>query len=377
MGTLEGTQLDSAVRGALATVEDPDLGKDLVSLGMIKKVEIDAGSVTIGVELTTPACPMKDKIQADIEAAVGPLVGARSIGVEWSARAARPRTGSMENLSRVGRIVLVASGKGGVGKSTVAANLASALLRRGARVGLLDADIYGPSLPTMFQLEDTQIYSADQKNMLPLESQGLKLMSIGWLVPADQAMIWRGPMLGSAVSQLFGQTAWGELDYLIVDLPPGTGDVQLTIAQQLQVSGAFLVTTPQELSVVDVARAHAMFEKVRVPVLGVIENMSWFTCDGCDKRHAVFGEGGGERAASSMGVPLVGSLPIETVLRDAADSGLPAVLRDPDSAGAAAFLELAGAVASRIEVEEQAAASRASHELKAAAKGKRSLPIIG
>ena len=280
------------------------------------------------------------------------------------------------SLDRVQHIILVASGKGGVGKSTVAANLACALMRGGARVGLMDADIYGPSVPTMFNLHK-DVFSKDGKTIEPHVQYGLKMMSMGFFVAPDKAMIWRGPMLMSAINQFLGDVSWGELDYLILDLPPGTGDVQLTLAQSLTVTGAVVVSTPQEVALADVVRAQAMFDSVKIPVLGLVENMSYFLCDGCDKKHFIFDEGGGSRMADKYGLEVLAELPLDPALRASGDQGMPITEEAPESPAAQRFIDLGRAVAAKIaavqvagppEVEE-----KATPQTKA---GRRSLPVV-
>ncbi|OGQ91443.1 MAG: hypothetical protein A2289_18020 [Deltaproteobacteria bacterium RIFOXYA12_FULL_58_15] len=246
------------------------------------------------------------------------------------------------------RIILVASGKGGVGKSTVATNVALALAKSGHKTGLLDADVYGPSIPTM--LGDAEVQTSGEDKLLPVEKYGIKAMSMGYLVDSGQAMIWRGPMLANAVTQLIDQVEWGDLDYLVFDLPPGTGDIQLTLAQKLKVTGAVLVTTPQTVALADVMRAKAMFDKVRVQTLGLVENMSYFICPSCSDRHEIFSHGGGERAAEDLGVPFLGRVPIETAVRTGGDKGEPVLIGAPQSASAEAFTAIANALHERADV---------------------------
>ncbi len=314
---------------ALRTVKDPDLHKDLVTLNMVKETVVEGDRVRIGVELTTPACPMKDQIRSDIEAAVRAKAAERSqpvgeIAVEFTAdvRKANDRVKDASNpLPNVRQIIAVGAGKGGVGKSTVAVTLAVGLARFGARVGLLDGDIYGPSAPTMLGLE--AIGTAARGNMLlPFEVHGIKAMTIGKLVDPDKALIWRGPMAHGAFKQLALQTEWGELDYLIVDLPPGTGDVPLTLSQLLPLTGAVVVCTPQQVAQDDARRAVRMFQQLGVEVLGVVENMSYFLGDD-GRAYDLFGRGGAEVMAQTMGLPFLGSLPVHTELRVNCDRGTP------------------------------------------------------
>ncbi len=338
---------------ALRQVQDPELKQDLVSLNMIKDVTVDGDTVSFTIELTTPACPLKDVMQKDCEAVLKPL-GVKRVRIEWGSRVRKSTSragvgGNTIDLEGVKNVVLVASGKGGVGKSTVAANLAIALAREGAQVGLLDADLYGPSIPTMFGTYERPV-SADEKRVEPISAHGIDLMSIGFFVAPEQAMIWRGPILSGTILQFLRDVNWGNQDYLIVDLPPGTGDVQLSIAQNLRVTGAVMVTTPQELSLADVVRAKAMFDQVKVPVLGVIENMSYFVCPNCGTRHEIFAGMGGKSAAERLNAPFLGGIPLDTGVCIAGDSGVPTVVREPDSEVSQAFFTIARNLAGKISV---------------------------
>lgn len=349
------------VWAALRTVNDPDLGKDLVTLQMVKKVESDLSGVRLTIELTTPACPMKDRIKSDIEGAIraaadagGEAVGDIAVTFTADVRATNDRVREGSNpLPGVRRIVAVGAGKGGVGKSTVAVNLAVGLARSGARVGLLDADIYGPSMPTMLGLEDVPA-AARGNTLLPFEVHGIKAMTVGKLVDPDKALIWRGPMAHKAFAQLATQTDWGELDYLIIDLPPGTGDVALTMSQLLPLAGAVVVCTPQRVALDDARRAVRMFEQLGIPVLGVVENMSSFTGDD-GRRYDLFGTGGAETMAATMNLPFLGALPIHPTLRTHSDEGTP--LRNFDAAAPqrAPLEYLCGEVARQLSI---AAANR-------------------
>ncbi|MCO4771455.1 MAG: Mrp/NBP35 family ATP-binding protein [Deltaproteobacteria bacterium] len=377
----EPTENDERLMAALATVNDPELHKDLVTLGMVKKAVLDGTTAHVGIELTTPACPLKETIRKDVATAIAAAIPGTTTEIDWSAQVKRGRFGgggkgqqSLPGMEEVANVVLVASGKGGVGKSTVATNLACALARTGAKVGLLDADIYGPSIPTMFN-EHSDVVSADGKTIQPITHAGLKLMSMGFLVPAEKGLIWRGPMLTSAVTQFLRDVAWGDLDYLIVDLPPGTGDVQLTFAQALKVTGAVVVSTPQDVALADVVRAKAMFDQVQIPVLGLIENMSYFVCDGCDKKHYIFNHGGAKKAAQEMRIPYLGELPLVTSVREAGDAGTPIVLAEPESEVARTFVGLGRMLAGGISVLNAEAAERAQSTGRSKAAG-RSLPII-
>ncbi len=371
--------MNEQLMAALATVQDPELHKDLVTLGMIKKAEIDGPVARIGVELTTPACPLKDKIGGDVTEAVQKVLPDTKVEIEWTAqvRSGRaPGPEPMPSLDAVKNIVLVASGKGGVGKSTVAVNLACALVRTGSKVGLLDADIYGPSIPTMLDLHE-EVTSSDGKTIDPHELHGIKVMSMGFFLPPSKAMIWRGPMLHSAIMQFLKDVSWGELDYLVVDLPPGTGDVQLTFAQKLKVSGAVIVSTPQNVALADVVRAKAMFDSVKIPVLGLVENMSYFICDSCDKRHSIFAHGGARKAAEQMDIPFLQELPIEFSIREGGDRGMPVVLAEPDSSAGRSFVDLARTVAGRISVLSTQLPPMPPPPPAADAGGRRTLPIVG
>ncbi|MCF6286725.1 MAG: P-loop NTPase [Candidatus Hydrogenedentes bacterium] len=279
---------ESQVLDAMRHIMDPDFNKDIVTLGFIKDIKIDDGTVAFTVELTTPACPVKEHFKKECESSVAQLPGVKSVQVNMSAMAPKEKSGpQIDTLKRVDSIIAVSSCKGGVGKSTVAAHLARAIQREGHKVGLLDVDIYGPSLPTLFNIHQPDVF---QKNNLiePVMSDGLKTMSLGYVM-GDRPAVMRGPMVSNYTSQILQQTDWGELDYLIIDMPPGTGDIQLTLVQQASLDGAVIVTTPQALSLVDVARGILMFESVKVPVLGIVENMSYFLCDNCEKKHFIFG----------------------------------------------------------------------------------------
>jgi ATP-binding protein involved in chromosome partitioning len=340
---------EAQIREALSHVEDPELRKDLVSLGMVKEIQIDGGKVTVSIELTTPACPLKARIQEDCTAAIRAVPGVEEVRVELGARTRGAKSGGDEAkdyLPGVKNVVIVASGKGGVGKSSIAINLAAALARRGAATGLLDADIYGPSIPTMMGVtRRPELTSVDGKDrMLPVPSHGVGLMSIGFFVDPAQAVVWRGPMLHKALQQFLDDVYWGELDYLVVDVPPGTGDVHISLAGFIRATGAVLVTTPQTVALDDVIRGRNMFRNVKVPVLGLIENMSSFICDGCGKQHAIFSQGGGRRAAERLEVPFLGEIPIITAIRESCDEGVPIVLREPEGAAAVAINKVVDAL---------------------------------
>lgn len=330
---------------ALSQVYDPELQRDLVSLNMIKDIKIIDSKVSFMVELTTPACPLRHQIQKDAENAVLALDGVKSVDVTMGARVREDK--KIKDLA-IKNIIAVGSGKGGVGKSTVAVNLAVALAQCGAKVGLLDADIYGPNVPKMMGVHGLPPNQQD-KGIQTAEAYGVKLMSIGFMVSEGQPLIWRGPMLHSAIQQFLNDVDWGELDYLIVDLPPGTGDVQLSLVQTVPLSGGVIVTTPQQVSYDDAARAVSMFKKMDVPILGVIENMSYLKLeDGTVLR--LFGEGGGEHLAGMAGAPLLASIPLEERVREGGDQGKPVVITDPKSPSAMVLMGLAMSVAARMSM---------------------------
>ena len=304
------------ILAALSTIIDPDFQKDIVSLGFIKDLAIDGGHVSFAVELTTPACPIKDQFKEQAEQRVKALPGVDAVAVTMTARE-RPKRELQDGsgLKDVKNILAVSSCKGGVGKSTVAAMLATTLRDRGHAVGLLDADIFGPSVPTLFNEHDAGVMQTPQQYLVPRDAKGLKLMSFGFL-SGDNPAVMRGPMVSNFMQQLLHQVAWGELDYLIIDMPPGTGDIQLTISQSTQIDAAVIVTTPHQLSLTDVRKGILMFEKVNVPVVGVVENMAYFVCDGCDKRHTIFGEPGGETLEERFGLKTLAQLPVVSVMSD-------------------------------------------------------------
>jgi ATP-binding protein involved in chromosome partitioning len=339
---------ENAVREALRGVDDPEIGKDLVTLNMVGAVVISGTAVTVGIDLTTAACPLKNKIQGDVEAAII-AVGAESVSIDWGVQMAGQMHGEQSLVPGVKYVIAVGAGKGGVGKSTVAVNLAAGLVRSGAKVGLLDADIYGPSIPTMMGLNQKPQAGADKK-ILPMNAHGMKVISMGSFVEEMAALVWRGPMLNNALRQFFSDVRWGELDYLVIDLPPGTGDVPLSIAQLVTVGAAVIVTTPQDVAVADVLRAKTMFDTLKIPVVGLIENMAGFVPPGGGEPIPVFGAGGGIKAAKRLDIPLLGSLPIDQKISDQGDEGTPMVLADPQSDIALRLLELAQNVAGRLSV---------------------------
>lgn len=344
----ENSISQDAILVALSKVQEPELHQDLVTLNMIQNLEIQDGSVKFDIVLTTPACPLKGKIEADARRAVLTVPGVRSVEITLDANvAADGRNRGVMQLP-VKNAVAVASGKGGVGKSTVAVNLAVALAQSGASVGLLDADIYGPNVPTMMGVD--HLPPMRTQKMVPAEAYGVKMMSIGFLVPPGRALIWRGPMLHSAIRQFLSDVDWGELDYLIIDLPPGTGDAQLSLAQSLPLSGGVIVTLPQAVSLEDASRGIQMFNELNVPILGVVENMSYLEMpDGT--RVDVFGQGGGEKLASATQSVFLGAIPMDPNVRIGGDNGQPIVFSDPESAAGKALRLIAEQVAARLSVE--------------------------
>jgi len=338
-----------AVIDAMRTVQEPELGRDLVTLEMVKNVVIDGSALSMTIELTTPACPLKDEIERTTNAALT-AIGATSVDITWGAMVRRSQPRQAEQLvPGVKNIIAVASGKGGVGKSTVSVNLAVALAQAGASVGLLDGDITGPNIPLMLGLEGQPRASANNK-ILPLERYGVKAISIQFFVPEGQPIVWRGPLVGGAIQQFLRDVDWGELDYLVIDLPPGTSDAQLTLAQAVPISGAVLVTTPQEVSLADVGKALAMFQRMSVPVIGLVENMTAFVCPHCSETTEIFGRGGGERFAAAHDLEYLGGIPLDITVRQGGDVGVPAVAqREPGPAGRA-MTTIASVVAARMSV---------------------------
>ena len=332
---------------ALGQVLDPELRKDLVTLGMIEDVKIDGSDVHFTINLTTPACPMKEKIKDAAEKAVLAVEGVSEVHIELGAKV--PTGQKKSEHGNIRNAVAIASGKGGVGKSTVAVNVAVALAQSGAKVGLMDADIYGPNIPTMMGIESISGKTKDNKIVLP-EAYGVKVMSIGFMVRPEQAIIWRGPLLHSAIKQFINDVDWGELDYLIIDLPPGTGDVQLSLSQTLDLQGGIIVTLPQKVSLDDARRGLYMFQELEVPVLGVVENMSYLELPGGENMD-IFGSGGGESLAKESGVPFIGSIPIDPAVREGGDSGEPVVVSHPEAPVSQALRSVAEVIAGKISVE--------------------------
>lgn len=339
----------------LRPVQDPELRKSLVELNMIRDVKIDQGNVRFTLVLTTPACPLREFIVEDCERAVKALPGVESVHVDVTAETPQQKSlPDRTGIEGVKNILAISSGKGGVGKSTIAVNVAVALAQAGAKVGLLDADIYGPNTPTMLGLSAAQVKvqpGAQGDILEPAFNHGIKLVSMGFLIDPDQPVIWRGPMLNGIIRQFLYQVSWGELDYLLVDMPPGTGDAQLTLAQAVPMAGAVIVTTPQTVALLDARRGLRMFQQMQVPVLGIVENMSYFIPpDLPDRAYDIFGSKGGEKASTELNVPLLGCVPLEIPVREGGDRGVPVVVEFPESASAKALTAIAQQIAARVSV---------------------------
>src|SRR6186713_206612 len=351
---------------ALRVVVDPDIRKDIVSLGFVKDVAISGSRVSFTIELTTPACPVKDMLRDQAHAAVSAVPGVTSVQVEMTAsvRAVAGPDAGRAPVEGVKNIIAVVAGKGGVGKTTVAVNLAIALAKCGSRVGILDGDIYGPNVPMMLGIK-TQL-TTNGKQIVPAEKYGVQVISIGFMTDDDSPVIWRGPMLHSAIGQFFKEVAWNDLDYLIVDMPPGTGDVALSLSQTVPVVGAVVVTTPQQVSLADSRRAIRMYQKLKIPTLGLVENMSYYSCTNCHHEADIFGHGGGEQLASEMKVPFLGRLPVYQPIREGSDVGVPLVESEPASPAARAFLHVAERTAAQV--------SMSAHRAAEANRGK--IPLI-
>ncbi len=345
----------SSVLEVLRPVQDPELQKSLVELNMIRNVKIDNGAVSFTLVLTTPACPLREFIVEDCQKAVKQLPGVEEVVVDVTAET--PQQKSLPDRTGIGgvkNILAISSGKGGVGKSTVAVNVAVALAHTGAKVGLIDADIYGPNAPSMLGLENAKVMVQKGKQgdvLEPAFNHGVKLVSMGFLIDPDQPVIWRGPMLNGVIRQFLYQVEWGELDYLIVDMPPGTGDAQLTLTQAVPMAGAVIVTTPQNVALLDSRRGLKMFQQMGVPVLGIVENMSYFIPpDLPDRQYDLFGSGGGEKTSKELGIPLLGCIPLEISLRQGGDQGLPIVVAKPESESAKALTAIAKQIAAKVSI---------------------------
>jgi len=341
---------ETSVLGALTLVKDPDLNRDIVTLGFVKNLKIDGGRVAFSIELTTPACPVKDQMRDQARAAVSALPGVTEVEIEMTAsvRAVASPDGGRAPVENVKNIIAVGAGKGGVGKTTVAVNLAIALAKCGGRVGIIDGDIYGPNVPIMLGMK-SQLTNDGQK-IVPAEKYGLQVISMGFLTTDDAPIIWRGPMLHGALQQFFREVKWTDLDYLIVDMPPGTGDVALSLSQTVPVAGSIVVTTPQQVSLADSRRAIRMYQKLNIPTLGLIENMSHFVCPNCSHEADIFGHGGGQTMAENMNVTFLGRIPIYQPIREGSDRGVPLMLSEPESPAAKAFMATAERVAAEISI---------------------------
>jgi ATP-binding protein involved in chromosome partitioning len=341
---------EALVLEALKAVQDPDLHRDIVALGFVKDLKIDESRVSFTIELTTPACPVKDQMRDQARAAVMHVPGVAAVDVQMSARVrdAGGVDGTRSPIAGVKNVIAIGAGKGGVGKTTVAVNLAIALAKCGGRVGLIDADIYGPNVPIMLGVK-TQL-TTDGEKIVPAEKFGLQLISMGFLTSDDAPIIWRGPMLHGALQQFFREVRWRDLDYMVVDLPPGTGDVALSLSQTIPVAGSVVVTTPQQVSLADSRRAIAMYKKLNIPPLGLIENMSHYVCPQCQHEADIFGHGGGEKMAAELGIPFLGRIPIYQPIREGSDAGVPLMISEPDSPASRAFMAAAERMAAQISL---------------------------
>src|SRR6266581_2170461 len=346
-GERESTIGPEEIRAALSRVTDPDLGRDIATLGFVGDVQIDGGNVSFAIELTTPACPVRDQMKENAHRAVLSLPGVTNVEVEMTSKVRGTQSEQKDELiPLVKNVIPVASGKGGVGKSTVSANLAIALAKLGAKVGLLDADVYGPTIPTIMGAAAPP--TAGNGNIVPVLRYGVEIVSMGFFVPKGEATIWRGPMLSKVIEKFLGGVEWGELDYLLVDLPPGTGDVQLSLCQRIPLTGAAVVSTPQDLAFNVAEKAISMFTTLRTPILGLVENMSGFECQQCGHREEIFGSGGARRFAAASGIPFLGEIPLSTDIRTTSDEGNPIVQSMPESPGARAFGRVAENLAAQV-----------------------------
>ena len=339
------------VLNKLSTVIDPDLKKDIVSMGMIKDLDLNAGNLKFTLELTTPACPFNDEIEQDVRNAINDLDGIEKFDMNVTAKVMEGRSLDADQaMATVKNIIAVASGKGGVGKSTVALNLALALSQTGAKVGLLDADIYGPSIPLMLGMKEASMQVEDNK-LQPAESNGIKVVSFGFFAEQEhQAAIYRGPIISGIVKQFLVDTNWSNLDYLIVDLPPGTGDIPLTLAQTIPITGILVITTPQDVASNVAVKAIGMFDKLNVPLLGVVENMSYFECSKCNEKHYIFGKGGALKISEKHNIPFLGEIPLNSGIMEGSDSGKPVIITQPNSPSAIAFMVSAKNIAAQCSI---------------------------
>jgi ATP-binding protein involved in chromosome partitioning len=344
----DGPVTEEKVLDVLKRVQDPDLHKDIVSLGFIRNLKIEGGNVAFDLNLTTPACPVKDQMRDEAVALVKGLAGVQKVDVNMTAEVRSTPQMDRTALKGVKNIVAVGSGKGGVGKSTIAVNIAASLAIEGTSVGLLDGDIYGPTMPIMLGI-DQQPRSVNNR-MIPQESAGIRFMSMGLLVKSDQPLIWRGPMAHRALQQCLFDVEWGNLDYLVVDLPPGTGDIHLTLAQQVPLTGAVIVSTPQDVGLRISMKTLRMFQQTRVPILGIVENMSYYICPHCNSRDHIFGEGGARRAAAELEIPFLGEVPLDLAIRQQSDAGSPIVVARPESESAKTLREISRKVAAQVSI---------------------------
>jgi ATP-binding protein involved in chromosome partitioning len=359
LGANENKLNEEQIRKALSTVMDPDLNIDVVTLGMISDIKITGSKVFFKLTLTTPACPVKERLEGECQDAVKALDGVEEVEMESAAQVAGQRRNGKEPVNGIKQIIAVTSGKGGVGKSTVSCNLAVALAKLGAKVGLLDADITGPNIPLMMGVDAYQPTAKDTRRV-PAENHGVKCISMAFFVSQDTPLIWRGPMLDKAIKQFLRDVEWGELDYLIVDMPPGTGDAQLTMVQATQLSGGVIVTTPQDVALLDGRKGLAMFSQMEVPILGFVENMSYFQPKGSSEQYEIFGRGGGKRLAEEHQVPFLGEIPLDPEVRIGGDQGVPIVAGDPDCAVSKAFIEIAKQVAAQVSIQSRAEVATAA-----------------
>lgn len=345
----ESVVTEAEVLNALRKIKDPDLHQDVVKLGFIKNLAIREGNVSFDFVLTTPACPAKDQMRDDAQSVLEAVPGVRSIQINMQAEVRQQPSYDRNSIAGVKNVVAVCSGKGGVGKSTVSVNLAASMAKMGAKVGLLDADIYGPTIPIMMGKSGAAIEGRGNL-LVPIEAHGLRFMSMGLMAPGDKPLIWRGPMAHKALQQTLLGVEWGDLDYLFVDLPPGTGDVHLTLVQSVSVSGAVIVSTPQDVGLTISMKTYRMFVETKVPILGIIENMSYYVCPHCGERDDIFGHGGVAEASRRLEIPFLGELPLDRRLRENADSGRPLVLADPDCGTSKAFAEITRKLAAQVSI---------------------------
>ncbi len=347
LGKKNGVAKEDVLK-VLGTVQDPELHRDLVSLGMIEDLRVEGDRVAFTIVLTTPACPLRSQIEREAREAIMRIPGVKEVQIKLSSRVRADKPRGKAAIPGVRNVIAVGSGKGGVGKSTVAVGVALALAETGARVGLLDADVWGPNIPQMMGVD--ALPRQNGQRIIPALSHGVKMISMGFFVDESTPVVWRGPMVGKMVEQLLTQVDWGELDYLVVDLPPGTGDASLTLAQSIPLSGLVVVSTPQDVALADAIKALAMFMRLDVPILGVIENMSYFLCPHCNERTDIFGHGGASKMAEEHGIPLLGEIPIDPAIRAGGDVGQPVLVTNPSSPQSQAFREIAGRLAARISV---------------------------